>query len=277
MRVRVLAGVLVLAGLAGTAVVAGAATNPPASFPSGFLPVVYNATNGAVRVVKPWGVAGVSDPACTPPVVWQLAGVSYDPTLCNTGGSFDAKNNEFYTEVFSAGLMATSTGAMAPYLAIAYNSSTGAARIVPEWNVAAGTDPTCTPPVFWQVSGVTTYDSTACNSGGSFATKANEFYTELGNALPTNVGPTSVGLSPVLTVEDPPATYVEFIPIAYDASSGKMRFLRPWGVAGQSIPDCTPPAVWQVPGASYAPTACNTGGVFDALTSEVYTEFFPAS
>lgn len=252
----------------GVAMPAMAATNPPPSYTS-FTPVVYGSTNGAVRLVKPWGVAGASIPNCTPPPQWQVSGVTYDPTPCNTGGSFDAKSGEFYTEL-PAGF---SSDLMTQYINVGYSSSSGSARVLPPWGVAgtAGV-PNCTPPPQWQIPGFS-YDPVACNTGGSFATKNGESYTELQLLLKIPMGdPRSPGLGDSGSSTSPPSSYTVFVPLAYDASTGAMRFVRPWGVAGQAIPNCTPPSPWALAGVTYDPTPCNTGGVFDAKTSEMYTE-----
>jgi hypothetical protein len=244
-----------------------AATNPPPGYTS-YTPVVYGSTNGTVHLVKPWGVAGASIPNCTPPSPWALAGVTYDPTPCNTGGSFDAKSGEFYTEL-PAGF---SSDLMTEYINVGYSSSSGSARVLPPWGVAGASIPNCTPPALWQIPGVS-YDPTPCNTGGSFATKNGEFYTELQLLLKIPQGdPRSPGLSDAGSSTSPPSSYTVFVPLAYDASTGAMRFVRPWGVAGQAIPNCTPPSPWALAGVTYDPTPCNTGGVFDAKTSELYTE-----
>jgi hypothetical protein len=78
--------------------VAAQNTNPPPSFVD-FVPLCYDQVNGAARVVKPWGVKGASIPNCTPPAAWQISGTSYDPTMCNTGGSFDCRTSEFYIQL----------------------------------------------------------------------------------------------------------------------------------------------------------------------------------
>jgi hypothetical protein len=71
--------------------------NPPPSF-TAFVPTCFRNSTGVERVVAPWNVSGTNDPACTPPSQWQIPGTQYDPTLCNTGGSFDCRQDEFYTE-----------------------------------------------------------------------------------------------------------------------------------------------------------------------------------
>ena len=76
----------------------GAQKGPPATFPSGFLPVVFSRVTGVMRVVRPWGVAGASIPNCTPPAAWAI-NPPYDATLCNEGGSFDARPDENYMEL----------------------------------------------------------------------------------------------------------------------------------------------------------------------------------
>ena len=77
----------------------GAHRGPPPSFGSGILPIVYSSITGVMRVVRPWGIAGDSVPNCTPPAQWQMAGAVYDSRLCNEGGSFDARPDEFYLEL----------------------------------------------------------------------------------------------------------------------------------------------------------------------------------
>ena len=97
MHTRWSIGLAVVVAAAVAAPAAMAATNPPSTY-TGFTPVVYGSTNGAVRLVRPWGVAGALTPNCTPPSPWAIAG-PYDPTLCNVGGAFDAKTSEMYTEL----------------------------------------------------------------------------------------------------------------------------------------------------------------------------------
>src|SRR5438094_5671731 len=42
---------------------------------------------------------------------------------------------------------------------------------------------------------------------------------------------------------NPPATYgMGFLPIVYSSTNGSMRLVRPWGITGDSVPTCTPPA-----------------------------------
>jgi hypothetical protein len=69
----------------------------------------------------------------------------------------------------------------------------------------------------------------------------------------------------------PPPGYVEFIPICYHSTNGNARFVKPWGVAGASIPNCTPPAPWNF-NPPYSPMACTSGGLFDCTNREFYTE-----
>jgi hypothetical protein len=266
MRNLWLVGMVVVAATV-TPTLTMAATNPPSSY-VGYIPVAYSSTNGAVRFVRPWGVSGASDPNCLPPSPWALAGVIYDSTLCNIGGSFDAKSGEFYTEL-SAGFSSDATTA---YVNVAYSSSTGSARVVAPWGVSGASDPNCLPPAPWQIPGVS-YDTTLCNTGGSFATKKSEYYTEVQSLLH---GPatSTVGLSAAGGSANPPPSYVGgFVPLAYDASTGAMGFVRPWGVSGASDPNCLPPSPWALAGVIYDSTLCNIGGSFDAKTSEMYTEF----
>src|SRR5712691_8742866 len=84
-----------------SAQVSTGATNPPPSFTT-FIPVCYNSVNGNVRYVNPWGVLGISEPNCTPPAPWNV-NPPYDSAMCNTGGSFDCRANEFYNELQTAG------------------------------------------------------------------------------------------------------------------------------------------------------------------------------
>src|SRR5438477_3358366 len=76
---------------------ATAGTNPPPAYTL-FVPICYSSTNGSMRSVKPWGVTGASIPSCTPPSPWNNAG-PYDATACNTGGSFDCRDHEYYDEI----------------------------------------------------------------------------------------------------------------------------------------------------------------------------------
>jgi hypothetical protein len=75
---------------------AQAGTDPPPNFAT-FIPACYNATNGNVRFVKPWAVQGASIAGCTPPAPWNID-PPYDPAACNSGGAFDCRTGEFYTE-----------------------------------------------------------------------------------------------------------------------------------------------------------------------------------
>ena len=77
-------------------------TNPPQYGPGQTISACYDDVNGAVRFVKPWGVAGASVANCTPPAQWQVPGVAYDPTFCNAGGQFDCRKNELYTQLLAA-------------------------------------------------------------------------------------------------------------------------------------------------------------------------------
>jgi hypothetical protein len=72
-------------------------TNPPPGY-TVYIPVCYDDTNGAARFVKTWG-ASQGDPNCTPPSPWAIINGSYDGVACTSGGSFDCRKNEFYTEI----------------------------------------------------------------------------------------------------------------------------------------------------------------------------------
>src|SRR5215831_17975847 len=86
----------------------------------------------------------------------------------------------------------------------------------------------------------------------------------LGTSLPFSIPSTHAGTNP-------PPSFTSFIPVCYNSSTGWVRYVTPWGVAGQSIPNCTPPAPWNIAG-PYSPTACNTGGQFDCKSGEFYDE-----
>jgi hypothetical protein len=95
------------AGLASFAAIAG--TNPPQFAPGVVIPACYNSTNGNLRLVRPWGVAGVpgGEPNCRPPAPWDTLDVpagGFDATACNTGGVFDCRFGEDYTEIDTQGL-----------------------------------------------------------------------------------------------------------------------------------------------------------------------------
>jgi hypothetical protein len=260
-RFGVLFGVLMLAVTAVIAVAASAATNPPAGYTT-YTPVVYSSTTGAVRFVAPWGT-GQGDPNCTPPSPWAIFG-PYDAVACTTGGSFDARSKEFYIEIVPPA--PPPLPAQLSYVNVAYSSSTGDARVVGAWG-AGHEDANCTPPSPWAINGP--YDGVPCTTGGSFDARRNEFYTELASSLPANIGP-SVGVNGSPAVVHPPAGFTTYIPIAYNSTTGRMRFLTPWGTS-QGDPNCTPPAPWGIFG-PYDGTACTSGGVFDAGTNELYTE-----
>src|SRR2546425_454137 len=64
------------------------------------LPVCFNnGWFGVLRVTEPFGVANASIPNCTPPAPWQMPGTTYDPTSCNTGGSFSCKPGEIFAQI----------------------------------------------------------------------------------------------------------------------------------------------------------------------------------
>ncbi len=95
------AGVLV-AQVAAAQPTSTAATRPPSGFTTD-VPVCYNATNGDVRFVTPWGTRQ-GDPICTPPSPWATLG-PYDGVACTSGGSFDCRRNERYTQINAAGVV----------------------------------------------------------------------------------------------------------------------------------------------------------------------------
>src|SRR6266850_134586 len=80
----------------------GAPARPPSVFTSGFIPVCYDRADGEARFVRPWGVANPSVANCRPPSPWDVFNVppgGWAARACTTGGSFDCRNDEFYTEV----------------------------------------------------------------------------------------------------------------------------------------------------------------------------------
>ena len=95
------AGVLV-AQVAAAQPTSTAATRPPPGFTTD-VPICYNATNGDVRFVTPWGTRQ-GDPICTPPSPWATLG-PYDGVACTSGGSFDCRRNERYTQINAAGVV----------------------------------------------------------------------------------------------------------------------------------------------------------------------------
>ena len=95
------AGVLV-AQVAAAQPTSTAATRPPSGFTTD-VPICYNATNGDVRFVTPWGTRQ-GDPICTPPSPWATLG-PYDGVACTSGGSFDCRRNERYTQINPAGVV----------------------------------------------------------------------------------------------------------------------------------------------------------------------------
>src|SRR5947209_18850312 len=90
------------------------------------------------------------------------------------------------------------------------------------------------------------------------------FYTKLQSLVDAPGAPT-VGLGDSGSSTNPPPAYTAFVPLAYNASAGAMRFVSPGGVAGASTPNCTPPSRWAIAG-PYDPTPFNIGGAFDAKT-----------
>lgn len=74
----------------------------------------------------------------------------------------------------------------------------------------------------------------------------------------------------------PPYARGGIIPACYDDVNGAARFVKPWGVAGASVPNCTPPSQWQESGTAYDPTMCNAGGQFDCRKNELYTQLLSA-
>jgi len=58
----------------------------------------YNATNGQLRVVKPW------EPSpCIPPAPYQPPADSIATALCSSGGAFDCRTHEYFVEINTVG------------------------------------------------------------------------------------------------------------------------------------------------------------------------------
>jgi hypothetical protein len=65
------------------------------------------------------------------------------------------------------------------------------------------------------------------------------------------------------------------VPVCYRKEDGRARFVRPWKVRGESVPNCRPSAPWDqvnIPADGWANVACTTGGSFDCYSEEHYTQ-----
>jgi hypothetical protein len=83
--------------------VSGSGGSPrlPSSFTSP-VPVCYGRSDGKVRVVRLWNVAGQTTPTCRPPAPWDQFGVppnGWSSQACTTGGAFDCDDDEYYTQL----------------------------------------------------------------------------------------------------------------------------------------------------------------------------------
>jgi hypothetical protein len=75
---------------------------PPNVFPSGFIPVCYARMDGEARLVRPWNVINRATAACRPPAPWDTFNIpagGWTNVACTTGGSFDCRRDEYYTEL----------------------------------------------------------------------------------------------------------------------------------------------------------------------------------
>src|SRR5258706_5020409 len=75
---------------------------PPSAFTSGFIPVCYNRRDGEARLVRSWNVANRPIADCRPPSPWDAFNVPpgcWANAACSTGGSFDCRRDEYYTEL----------------------------------------------------------------------------------------------------------------------------------------------------------------------------------
>ena len=80
----------------------GGGSRPPSSFTTGIIPICYARVSGEPRLVRPWNVANRSVPTCRPPEPWDAVGVpagGWAKARCTTGGSFDCRQDEDYTEL----------------------------------------------------------------------------------------------------------------------------------------------------------------------------------
>jgi len=78
------------------------AERPPSTFTNGVIPICYARSNGEPRLVRPWNVATLSTPSCRPPAPWDGFDVpagGWAAAACTTGGSFDCRRDEFYTQL----------------------------------------------------------------------------------------------------------------------------------------------------------------------------------
>ena len=80
----------------------GSNSRPPAVFTSGIIPICYGRVDGEPRLVRPWNVADRSVSSCRPPAPWDGFNVpdgGWAAVKCTTGGSFECRKDEYYTEI----------------------------------------------------------------------------------------------------------------------------------------------------------------------------------
>jgi hypothetical protein len=88
----------------------GGNTRPPSVFATGVIPLCYGRANGDPRLVRPWNVASQSAPTCRPPAPWNEFDVpagGWAAVACTTGGSFDCRRDEYYTQLDTSVVGAT--------------------------------------------------------------------------------------------------------------------------------------------------------------------------
>ena len=74
---------------------------PSAVYPS-IVPMCYSKDDGEPRLVRTWNARYQTVPDCRPPSPWDEVNVpanGWANVMCTTGGSFDCRSDEYYTEL----------------------------------------------------------------------------------------------------------------------------------------------------------------------------------
>ena len=75
--------------------------HPPSAYPS-IVPMCYSKDDGEPRLVRTWNARYQTVPDCRPPSPWDQVNVppnGWANVACTTGGSFDCRIDEYYTEL----------------------------------------------------------------------------------------------------------------------------------------------------------------------------------
>jgi len=75
--------------------------SPSAEYPS-LVPMCYSKDDGEPRLVRTWNARYQTVPDCRPPSPWDEVNVpanGWSNVMCTTGGSFDCRSDEYYTEL----------------------------------------------------------------------------------------------------------------------------------------------------------------------------------